>query len=187
MKSPLTLDPNSHLFQGARYIPSPNADDRPEESDLQLIVIHGISLPPGRFGGEGVEQLFTNSLNPDEDEYYKQIQSLKVSSHLFINRAGELFQFVPLNKRAWHAGVSQFEGRTACNDFSIGIELEGTDETPYTASQYETLKQVIQAMTETYPSLSLDRIRGHSDIAPGRKTDPGPYFMWEFIESLKSG
>lgn len=186
MKIPLTLDPHRHVFNEARYLPSPNADERPDERDLQLIVIHGISLPPGRFGGSGVEQLFTNTLDPTEDDYYRQIQGLKVSSHLFINRRGELMQFVPFNKRAWHAGVSHFKDRSACNDFSIGIELEGTDKTPYTAAQYETLSQVLLSLVAAYPTLSLERVRGHSDIAPGRKSDPGEYFMWSFLDGVKT-
>ncbi|MDG4813012.1 1,6-anhydro-N-acetylmuramyl-L-alanine amidase AmpD [Hydrogenovibrio sp. 3SP14C1] len=184
MKSPLTLNPETHVFNEARYIESPNFDNRPDEDDLDLIVVHGISLPPGQFGGPGVEQLFTNQLDPAEDPYYQQIQSLKVSSHLFINRAGTLFQFVPLNRRAWHAGVSNFNGRSACNDFSIGIELEGTDKTPYTASQYKTLKDVISEILKQYPSLSSNHIKGHCDIAPGRKTDPGDYFMWQVLDGF---
>ncbi|MBD3611676.1 MAG: 1,6-anhydro-N-acetylmuramyl-L-alanine amidase AmpD [Hydrogenovibrio crunogenus] len=184
MKSPLTLNPETHVFNEARYIESPNFDDRPDENDLDLVVIHGISLPPGQFGGRGVEQLFTNQLDPEEDPYYQQIQSLKVSSHLFINRSGELFQFVPLNRRAWHAGVSSFNGRSACNDFSIGIELEGTDKTPYTAAQYQTLKEVLSAIFEQYPSIPANHIQGHCDIAPGRKTDPGEYFMWQVLDGF---
>lgn len=182
--STLRVDPSSHCFQGVRYVPSPNQDSRPDEKDISLVVIHGISLPPGQFGGKGVEQLFTNQLDKAEDLYYADIAHLKVSSHLFIQRSGALIQFVPFNCRAWHAGVSCFEGRERCNDFSIGIELEGTDTTPYTASQYQTLKQVIDGLYAAYPSLSKRPIVGHSDIAPLRKTDPGPYFLWQVIDSI---
>ncbi|NCN43105.1 MAG: 1,6-anhydro-N-acetylmuramyl-L-alanine amidase AmpD [Piscirickettsiaceae bacterium CG_4_9_14_3_um_filter_43_564] len=182
----LSIDLHRHLIREARYVPSPNQDDRPDESDLALIVIHGISLPPGKFGGQGVEQLFTNQLDPSEDLYFAEIAGLKVSSHLYIQRSGALTQFVPFNQRAWHAGESCFEGRDACNDFSIGIELEGTDTTPYTASQYHTLREVIKVLLATYPSLSAQAILGHSDIAPQRKTDPGIAFMWQVIDSLKA-
>lgn len=181
----LRVNTDKHLFQAVRYVPSPNQDARPNEQDLSLIVIHGISLPPGKFGGQGVEQLFTNQLNPADDLYYAEIAHLKVSAHLYIQRSGALTQFVPFNRRAWHAGESCFDGRDKCNDFSIGIELEGTDETPYTASQYQTLNQVIQALLVAYPSLSVKHILGHCDIAPQRKTDPGPYFVWQVIESLR--
>lgn len=180
----LRVDTEKHLFQDVRYVPSPNQDARPNEQDLSLMVIHGISLPPGQFGGQGVEQLFTNQLNPADDLYYAEIAHLKVSAHLYIQRSGALTQFVPFNRRAWHAGESCFDGRDKCNDFSIGIELEGTDDTPYTASQYQTLNQVIQALLAAYPSLSVKHILGHCDIAPQRKTDPGPYFVWQVIESL---
>jgi len=182
----LSIDLHRHLIREARYVPSPNQDDRPDESDLALIVIHGNSLPPGKFGGQGVEQLFTNQLDPSEDLYFAEIAGLKVSSHLYIQRSGALTQFVPFNQRAWHAGESCFEGRDACNDFSIGIELEGTDTTPYTASQYHTLREVIKVLLATYPSLSAQAILGHSDIAPQRKTDPGIAFMWQVIDSLKA-
>lgn len=178
------VDPQTHVLQGVRYVESENFDERPQEASIDLVVIHGISLPPGQFGGKGVEQLFTNQLNPAEDPYYETISHLKVSSHLFINRKGEITQFVPFNKRAWHAGVSRYQERDKCNDFSIGIELEGTDHTPYTASQYESLKQVIQALFKAYPSIAKDAVTGHEHIAPGRKTDPGPYFMWSAIKTM---
>lgn len=177
------IDLQHHLIGEVRYVPSPNQDARPNEQDLSLIVIHGISLPPGQFGGKGVEQLFTNQLDESEDLYYAEIAHLKVSAHLFIQRTGDLTQFVPFNRRAWHAGVSCYKGREACNDFSIGIELEGMDATPYTASQYQTLTAVIKALKLAYPSLKQQPILGHCDIAPNRKTDPGPYFMWSAIEA----
>ncbi len=163
----------------ATFLPSPNCDDFPEGCDPNLVVIHNISLPPGEFGGRGIEHLFLNCLNPDEHPYYKTIAGLRVSAHLLVRRTGELVQFVPFNKRAWHAGVSSFAGRARCNDFSMGIELEGDDMTPFTKKQYVALILVTKALLATYPGLSADRIVGHSDIAPGRKTDPGEAFDWQ--------
>ncbi len=179
----LKVDLETGLLKQANFVPSPNCDERPEGTEIDLIVVHGISLPPGQFGGQGVEQLFTNRLNPEEDPYYKTIEGLRVSAHLFINRKGEVIQFVPFHLRAWHAGVSRYQERDKCNDFSIGIELEGTDHTPYTASQYSALKKAVQAIMEAYPSIPKDAVTGHEHIAPGRKTDPGPYFMWAAIRS----
>ena len=167
-----------HRLEGARFIPSPNHDERQTPDDLSLIVIHCISLPPGQFGTEGVTQLFTNTLNPDEHPYYAGIAHLRVSAHLLIRRTGELVQYVPFNRRAWHAGVSCYAGREVCNDFSIGIELEGTDDTPYEDIQYERLNAVIEALLAAYPTLSREHITGHEHIAPGRKTDPGVFFEW---------
>ena len=167
-----------HRLEGARFIPSPNHDERQNPDDLSLIVIHCISLPPGQFGTEGVTQLFTNALNPNEHPYYAGIAHLRVSAHLLIRRTGELVQYVPFNRRAWHAGVSCYAGREVCNDFSIGIELEGTDDTPYEDIQYERLNAVIDALLAAYPTLSLEHITGHEHIAPGRKTDPGVFFEW---------
>ena len=167
-----------HRLEGARFIPSPNHDERQTPDDLSLIVIHCISLPPGQFGTEGVTQLFTNALNPNEHPYYAGIAHLRVSAHLLIRRTGELVQYVPFNRRAWHAGVSCYAGREVCNDFSIGIELEGTDDTPYEDIQYERLNAVIDALLAAYPTLSLEHITGHEHIAPGRKTDPGVFFEW---------
>ncbi len=160
---------------GVRLIPSPNFDDRPQGALLDLIVIHNISLPPGEFGGPGVESLFCNSLNPDEHPYYQTIWDLKVSSHFFIRRDGEPIQFVSCLKRAWHAGLSNWRGRERCNDFSIGIELEGTDDLPFADAQYRVLEKLISTLCSAYPILN---IAGHSDISPGRKTDPGPCFDW---------
>ena len=167
-----------HRLEGARFIPSPNHDERQTPDDLSLIVIHCISLPPGQFGTEGVTQLFTNALNPDEHPYYAGIAHLRVSAHLLIRRTGELVQYVPFNRRAWHAGVSCYAGREVCNDFSIGIELEGTDDTPYEDIQYERLNAVIDALLVAYPTLSREHITGHEHIAPGRKTAPGVFFEW---------
>ncbi len=160
----------------ARRIDSPNCDARPSDAEISLLVIHNISLPPGEFGGAGVEQLFTNRLDPAAHPYYATIHSLRVSSHFFIRRDGELIQFVPCCQRAWHAGVSSWRGRERCNDFSIGVELEGSDDQPFSDAQYAQLHGLIEALREAYPEL-LD-IAGHSDIAPGRKTDPGPCFDW---------
>jgi len=179
MKNQLTVDPKSHLIFPAKFIESPNADARPENGSIELVVIHGISLPPGEFGGKGVEQLFTNCLDAQAHPYYQQIHQLKVSAHLFIRRDGELIQFVPFDKRAWHAGQSNWCGKEKCNDFSIGIELEGTDDQPYGEVQYQVLEQVLAALLEAYPSIDANAIVGHSDIAPRRKTDPGPHFSWD--------
>jgi len=159
----------------ARRIESPNCDARPAAATLSLVVIHNISLPPGEFGGPGVEQLFTNRLNPGEHPYYAGIHRLRVSAHFFIRRDGELIQFVPCGRRAWHAGASVWRGRERCNDFSIGVELEGSDDTPFTDAQYAVLNGLLAALRAAYPIAGL---AGHSDIARGRKTDPGPYFDW---------
>ena len=177
----MTIDKNG-LLQGVRYIPSPNVDARPDDCAVNLIVIHNISLPPDQFGGPGVVELFTNRLDPGAHPYYENIQELKVSSHFFIRRDGELIQFVPCTQRAWHAGVSNWGGRECCNDFSIGIELEGSDTTPFTDAQYASLNQLTAAIQAAYP---IQAIQGHADIAPGRKTDPGPYFDWARLEALK--
>ena len=174
----LKIDSQSSLLMDTPYVPSPNCDDRPDPDDISLIVVHGISLPPGQFGGPFVEQFFTNRLDPVIDPFFDEIKDVHVSAHLFISRNGEIIQFVPFDKRAWHAGQSLFEGRECCNDFSIGIELEGTDDGGYTASQYAQLAAAIAAIVQAYPSITQDRIVAHSDIAPGRKTDPGPSFDW---------
>ncbi len=174
----LRFDITTGLFPDARQTPSPNCDDRPIEAGIDLIVVHGISLPPGEFGGPWINALFTNTLDPTAHPYFRNIQHLRVSTHLLIRRDGELVQYVPLQRRAWHAGQSCFAGRERCNDFSIGIELEGTDTIPYTAAQYRRLAAVIATLLTHYPALSPERIVGHCDIAPGRKTDPGPAFDW---------
>ena len=164
----------------AKFIASPNIDARPNPEDISLIVIHNISLPPNQYGGNGVIELFTNQLNPDEHPYYAEIGHLKVSSHFFIRRDGELIQFASCNDRAWHAGTSNWQGRERCNDFSIGIELEGSDFEAFEPMQYETLETLIASIKARYP---IEAIAGHSDIAPGRKTDPGPYFNWSRIKT----
>jgi N-acetyl-anhydromuramoyl-L-alanine amidase len=171
------------FVSSVRLIPSPNFDDRPQGTTPELIVIHNISLPPGEFGGPGVESLFCNALNPDEHPYYQTIRELKVSSHFFIRRDGELIQFVSCLKRAWHAGLSTWRGRERCNDFSIGIELEGTDDLPFADTQYGALDKLIPTIISAYPILD---IVGHSDISPGRKTDPGSSFEWTRITKYYS-
>ena len=176
--SSFSIDTNTGTVAPTRQCPSPNHDERPVPADPELVVIHGISLPPGEFGGDEIEHLFTNRLDWNAHPYFAEIRGLEVSSHLLIRRDGELVQFVPLTERAWHAGASSFRGRECCNDFSIGIELEGEDETPYDDCQYATLAAVLHALLLAYPHLSARRIAAHSDIAPGRKTDPGPAFDW---------
>jgi AmpD protein len=165
----------------ARRIRSPNHDARPPGTQIDLVVIHGISLPPGQFGGEAIARLFTNALDPSAHPAFAAVAGLRVSAHFLIRRDGELVQFVGCNERAWHAGVSSWKGRERCNDFSIGIELEGTDEKPYAATQYTMLARLVRALKRVYPIADLV---GHSDIAPGRKTDPGPVFDWARLARL---
>jgi AmpD protein len=172
------VSPGAGLLRPAKQCPSPNQDERPDGELPELIVIHGISLPPGEYGGTQIESLFTNCLDWNAHPYFQEIEGLQVSSHLLIRRCGEVIQFVPFGRRAWHAGESCFRGRSCCNDFSIGIELEGTDDTPYTDEQYRHLTGVAQALMGAYPQISPALIAGHSDVAPGRKTDPGPAFDW---------
>lgn len=164
--------------------PSPHCDDRPDVDDISLIVIHCISLPPGEFGGDWIDRLFDGTLPPDAHPYFGTIQGLRVSAHLLIRRDGHLIQYVPFHRRAWHAGVSCHQGRERCNDFSIGIELEGTETFPYEPAQYQALADVIKTLIHHYPGLSLDNITGHSDIAPTRKTDPGASFDWHHLYTL---
>lgn len=183
MIAPLTVDPATGLMPQARQLPSSNHDARPAGVEIDLLVIHGISLPPGEFGGPYVDQLFTNCLAHDAHPYFAGLQGLKVSSHLLIRRDGELVQYVPFVRRAWHAGVSRWGGRSACNDFSIGIELEGCDDRPYTEAQYESLIAAVAAIRAAYPAIAPERVVGHCHIAPGRKTDPGPYFDWARLRS----
>lgn len=166
----------------ARQVPSPNCDERPTGETVRLVVIHAISLPPDEFGGPGVIQLFTNCLDPEAHAYYREIQGLRVSAHFFVRRDGELIQFVPCSRRAWHAGVSQWLGRENCNDFSIGIELEGCDQLPFEDAQYLTLNRLLADLRRGY---DLEAVVGHSDIAPGRKTDPGPCFDWSRVHDAR--
>jgi len=163
----------------ASYVASPNCDDRPQDARIELIVIHNISLPPGEFGGPGVVDLFLNRLEPEAHPYYSGIAHLRVSAHFLIRRGGGVLQFVPCVRRAWHAGASNWRGRDRCNDFSVGIELEGADNVPYEDAQYDVLAVLVAALREAYP---IAGIAGHADIAPGRKTDPGPAFDWKRIK-----
>lgn len=172
-------------LSGARRLDSPNCDARPMGLSPDLLVIHNISLPPEQFGGSDIERLFTNCLDPEAHPYFAEISDLKVSSHLLIDREGRVIQFVSLNDRAWHAGISCWQGRESCNDYSIGIELEGSDTQKFTKAQYQSLVEATKAIQAIYPNIRADRIVGHSDIAPGRKTDPGPFFDWNgFRKSL---
>lgn len=163
---------------GVRRILSPNFDERPADELVRLVVIHAISLPPGEFGGPGITELFTNCLDPDAHPYFREIQGLRVSSHFLVRRDGALTQFVPCSQRAWHAGVSNWKGRANCNDFSIGIELEGCDQQAFADAQYLTLNRLLAELRRRYP---IEALAGHSDIAPGRKTDPGPHFDWHRV------
>lgn len=174
----LQVDLETGLMRGVRQIASPNYDSRPTGVEADLIVIHGISLPPGEFGGPWIDRLFTNDLPADMHPYFAEVAWMRVSSHLVLLRDGAVTQYVSFTDRAWHAGQSNYQGREACNDFSVGVELEGTDALAYEAAQYDTLALVVAALCAAYPRLSANRLVGHSDIAPGRKTDPGPGFDW---------
>ncbi len=178
------VEPAGGILKQARQVPSPNFDARPEGIGVDLLVVHGISLPPGEYGGPWIDRLFCNQLPADHHPYFAQVAALRVSSHLLIRRAGELVQYVSFNDRAWHAGQSAYLGREACNDFSVGIELEGSDEEAYTDLQYVNLAGAVRALCGAYDSLSPQRVVGHSDIAPGRKTDPGPAFDWPRLRAL---
>ncbi len=176
----LTIDATGRAA-GTRYLQSPNFDERPADAAIDLIVIHNISLPPGEFGGPGIIDLFMNRLDPAGHPYYRDIAQLRVSTHFLIRRDGEMIQFVPCTKRAWHAGESAWRGRARCNDFSIGIELEGADDQPFADAQYAQLARLTQALQKAYRAPD---IVGHSDIAPARKTDPGPCFDWARLREL---
>lgn len=180
----MIVDSETGWLRRVRRVASPNWDLRPEGVELGLIVVHGISLPPGRFGAGWIDRLFCNDLPVDADPYFATLAGLKVSAHVLIARDGKLTQYVPFESRAWHAGRSSYRGRPACNDFSIGIELEGTDERRYTSKQYRALASLVTALRAAYPSLRDAEIVGHSDVAPGRKTDPGPAFDWARLRRL---
>jgi AmpD protein len=168
----------NHWLRSCRHCHSPNQSARPEGGPIDLLVIHNISLPPGEFGTGCVDQLFCNQLDPARHSSFPELMELRVSAHLLIDRSAEITQFVSFDRKAWHAGISRFSGRENCNDFSIGIELEGTDDRAYTESQYSVLIQITRLLVREYPLIAPDRIVGHSDIAPGRKTDPGSSFDW---------
>lgn len=171
---------------GVKHVPSPHFDCRPEDENPSLLVVHNISLPPGEFGGPWIDALFTGTLDPDAHPYFADISHLRVSAHCLIRRDGEIVQYVPFDKRAWHAGISLYQGRERCNDFSIGIELEGTDTQSYTDEQYHQLAALTRLLIQQYPSIA-ENMTGHSDIAPGRKTDPGPSFDWHrFRQSVEA-
>ncbi len=178
MSGEFVVRPDTGLIIPAHFCPSPNQDARPNGVVPELIILHGISLPPGEFGGAEIEALFMNELDWDAHPYYGEIRGLEVSAHLLIRRDGSLTQFVPFTERAWHAGESCFRGRAQCNDFSIGIELEGEDETAYDDRQYGVLSAVVLATCRAYPQISVRQVVGHCDVAPGRKRDPGPAFDW---------
>jgi AmpD protein len=178
------IDPQNGLLPEAIQKPSAHHNERPAGMPVDMIVVHGISLPPGEFGSGSVEKFFCDELDPAAHPYFDSIKHLKVAAHLLIDRQGEITQFVPFTARAHHAGESQFQGRANCNDFSVGIELEGTDDMPYEAIQYQRLAEVMQALMTAYPAITRERIVGHCDIAPGRKTDPGPAFDWAHLDCL---
>jgi len=180
----MKIDVATGMLSDVRYVPSPNYNERPTNTVIDLLVIHNISLPPGEFGGSHIDAFFTNVLDPSRHPYFAEIAGVAVSSHCLIRRDGEIVQYVPFNKRAWHAGDSCFDGRKDCNDFSIGIELEGTDEIPYTPIQYTILADLVALLKKTYPEITDNRIVGHSTIAPTRKTDPGSVFDWGLLAAL---
>lgn len=177
----MNINPLTGLLQEARFIPSPNFGVRPNDCRIDMVVIHNISLPPREFGGSYIDDFFCNRLDKTLHPYFEGIIHLKVSSHCLIRRHGQITQYVPFTQRAWHAGISFFQGRADCNDFSIGIELEGADDIPYTNEQYVALVELIKTLRSTYKDISLDRIVGHDTIAPDRKTDPGPAFDWSLL------
>jgi len=168
-----------HWMSGVRRVESPNYSERPQGRRIDMLVIHNISLPPGEFGGAWIDHLFTNQLDANAHPYFAGIAHLRVSAHVLIRRCGEVTQYVPFNRKAWHAGQSSFAGEESCNDFSVGIELEGCDDQPFTDEQYKKLTELTEFLRGCYPAISPDRIVGHSDIAPQRKTDPGPCFDWQ--------
>jgi AmpD protein len=176
----LTVDDDG-IVAAAHQIPSPNFDQRPPGTEITLIVVHGISLPPGEFGGNAIAELFTNRLDPAAHPYYAAIAGLAVSAHFLVRRDGALAQFVACHARAWHAGASSWNARPQCNDYSIGVELEGADDVPYAPAQYATLARLVKALRQRYP---IADVVGHSDVAPGRKTDPGPAFDWDLLQRL---
>jgi AmpD protein len=184
MHDTFNIDASTGLLCNVRQVLSPHADARPAGTSPSLIVVHGISVPPGDFGGPWIDQLFTGNLSPEVHPDFASIAALRVSAHGLIRRDGAVTQYVPFSMRAWHAGKSSFEGREACNDYSIGIELEGTDVLPYADPQYQVLGHLIRALCAAYPTLSTARVVGHSDIAPGRKTDPGAAFDWPRLRAL---
>jgi AmpD protein len=180
----INIDVASGWIAEARRVPSPNFDKRPDGCPPSLIILHGIALPPGEFGGPWIDYLFSNTLDSTAHPYFREIQDLKVSSHLLVRRDGQFVQYVSLHDRAWHAGESCYQGRDRCNDFSIGIELEGTDDKPYDSAQYQVVSDIIVAIRRAFPACAMSPVVGHCDVAPGRKTDPGPAFDWRKLKKL---
>jgi AmpD protein len=180
----MKINRKTGIIENVEYIPSPNADERPGDQPVELVVVHNISLPPGEFGGPFIAELFTNRLDGEAHPYFADICQLKVSAHVLIRRDGSVIQFVPFHRRAWHAGESLYCGREACNDFSVGIELEGADDVAYEDVQYRQLADMITALRAAYPTLAKDALTGHCDIAPQRKTDPGPAFDWDRLKEF---
>ena len=180
----MIIDTTTGLLDAARQCPSPNHDERPDGCTPDLIVLHNISLPPYEFGGHWIDKLFTNQLDPTAHPFFAEICHLRVASHLLIRRNGEIVQYVPFHKRAFHAGVSSYRGRERCNDFSVGIEIEGTDFVPFTEQQYQQLEELLPALVKAYPTLSFSHITGHEHIAPMRKTDPGAFFNWQRLSRV---
>lgn len=182
--APLRIDTATGLLAGVRQVLSPHCDPRPAGTSPTLLVVHGISLPPGEFGGPWIDRLFTGTLPPEAHPYFREIEGLRASAHALIRRDGRIIQYVPFGERAWHAGKSEYHGVSGCNDFSIGVELEGTEATPYTDAQYAALAALTMALLAAYPSLSPEHIVGHGDIAPDRKADPWDTFDWEHFRAL---
>tara|TARA_B100000965_G_scaffold75972_1_gene60242 strand:- start:47 stop:586 length:540 start_codon:yes stop_codon:yes gene_type:complete len=179
------MEIENHIFKNLQFLKSPNFNDRPNQEEIRLIIIHSISLPPKKYGNKYVEDFFLNKLSISDDKYFKEIKDLKVASHIYIKRDGEAIQFVPLNKRAWHAGESSFNGVSDCNNFSIGIELEGSVDDFYSEEQYKILIDITNEIIKKYPLIKKDCVVGHSDVSPGRKSDPGDRFDWKrFLEAL---
>lgn len=184
----MEIERTTGLLVDARYVPSPNRDARPPDVEPDLVVVHGITLPPGEFGGPWIDHLFTNRLDPAAHPDFREVAPLRVSAHALIRRAGDIVQYVPFHERAWHAGASEWQGRERVNDFSIGIELEGTDDVPYEDAQYQALAELIRSLAAVYPGIRPDggrhRLAGHSEVAPGRKSDPGETFDWSKLRDL---
>jgi N-acetyl-anhydromuramoyl-L-alanine amidase len=183
----MRIDLTNSLLDAAKYLPSPHHNERPANTAIELIILHNISLPPGEFGTPYINDFFCGQLDATKHPYFKQIVAAHVAPHLLIRREGAIIQYVPFAKRAWHAGESCYQGKKNCNDFSIGVELEGTDEIPYTIIQYQQLAAVVQALMTAYPTITEEKIVGHCDVAPDRKTDPGKSFDWGyFFKHLRS-
>jgi AmpD protein len=185
MNAPLMrIDVADGRLIGVAEVASPNFDARPHGVEIDLLVVHAISLPPGKYGGGYVEKLFSNCLNAEEHPYFAEIRDFKVSAHALIARDGKVTQFVPFTERAWHAGESSFQDKSRCNDYAIGVELEGCDDEPFTPQQYKVLAELTVLIMKAWPAITWERVVGHSDISPGRKTDPGPFFEWETLRRL---